>query len=375
MTNPKLKVLTIINSANMGGVEKTLLSCLKKMPRNKIEMTILCYKMGGSLEKEFRQLGVNFHYIKKTGLITLDLIQVLFILFKYRYNVVHSRFGFTSGGFVLASKLIKRKVIVSFHSSTTHRSEFLKYFAYIHLHIHKHITRKLSDKIVGHSKANLNANFREWKTNSKFKIIYNGVDFERLDEDIEESNNLNEFVKKNDFVLLHIGSFRKPKNHLFLLDCFNLLEPQKNNYKLVLVGTGNQLFQEVRNKVTTLGLENFVYFAGLDINIKKYFKIADLFILPSIHEGLANVVIESQYCSVPVCVSDIEPLYESSYKGYHKYFFDPMNLNDATKNISNIITDIRSNNIDSTIDEAKNYVIDNFSIDKMSKELYELYLE
>src|SRR5690554_451500 len=112
-----MKVLTILNSASMGGVEKTLLSCLKNMKDENIEMTILCFRSGGALEKDFKEQGVKFLYIKKTGLILLDMIQLFFILLKHKFDVVHSRFGFTSGGFVLGAKLTKTRVYVSLHNT------------------------------------------------------------------------------------------------------------------------------------------------------------------------------------------------------------------------------------------------------------------
>src|SRR5690606_26807770 len=151
------------------------------------------------------------------------------------------------GGFVLASFLAQTKVFVSIHSgepSTFKKfknNKLLYYALFYHLKIHKFLTLKFADKIIGHSKSNLNLNFIDWKSNPKFELVYNGVDFEELNNDLEESNNLNDFIKKEDVVILHIGSFREPKNHLFLIDCFNALNPQKNNYKLILVGSGGLL--------------------------------------------------------------------------------------------------------------------------------------
>src|SRR5690606_3005986 len=97
-----MKILTILNSASMGGVEKTLLTCLKNMTNKNLDMTILCFQTGGALESDFKELGVKFLYIRKTGMIFFDFIQLLIILLKYKFDIVHSRFGFTSGGFVLA---------------------------------------------------------------------------------------------------------------------------------------------------------------------------------------------------------------------------------------------------------------------------------
>lgn len=373
-----MKVLTVLNSASMGGVEKTLLSCLKNMKNENIEMTILCFRSGGALENDFKNLGVKFLYIRKTGLIVLDMIQLFFILLKHKFDVVHSRFGFTSGGFVLGSRLANKKVYVSLHNTdpstfkTLKKRKVLYILLSFHLKLHKFITKKLATKIIGHSKANLNVNYPNWEGNSKFELVYNGVDFEELDNDFDTSTKLNDFIEKDDFVILHIGSFRAQKNHLFLLDCFNALNPLKNNYKLILVGSGGMLYQ-VKEKVEKLGLSKHVYFAGFDKNINKYFKKAHLFFFPSVNEGLANVLIEAEYKNIPICVADIAPLYESGYKEYHKYYFDSSNKEQAVNNLNKIITDIKQGDLEKIITEAENYAIENFSIQSMVSKLMNIY--
>ncbi len=375
-----MRVLTILNSVNMGGVEKTLLSCLKNMKEENIEMTILCFHSGGALEKDFKELGVKFLYIKKTGLITLDMIQLFFILVKHKFDVIHSRFGFTSGGFVLAASLTKTKIYVSFHSTDAltfnafKKNKVLYRILAFHLKLHKWITKKFATKIIGHSKANLDVNFPNWKSSSKFKLLYNGVDFNELDNDLDRNGDLDSFIKKEDFVILHIGSFRGPKNHSFLIECFNSLDPKVNNFKLILVGSG-ALLDTIKKKVEQFGLSDYVFFAGFDKNINKYFEKSHLFFLPSVNEGLANVLMEAQYKKLPVCTSDIAPLYESGYKGYHKYYFNHKDKKMAIQNLNSIITDLKKGDLESTIKQAQEYVITTFSIQSMVSQLIKLYNE
>lgn len=375
-----MRVLTILNAANMGGVEKTLLSCLKNMKEENIEMTILCFRSGGTLEDDFKALGVKFLYIKKTGLIVLDMIQLFFILLKHKFDVVHSRFSFTSGGFVLASRLTRTKVYVSLHSNepstfkTFKKRKILYGILAFHLKLHKWITGKLATKIIGHSNSNLDINYPNWRSNPKFELLYNGVDFDELDNDLEKNDHLESFIRKEDFVILHIGSFRAPKNHSFLIDCFNALNPKVNNFKLILVGSGG-LLNTIKKKVEQLAISDYVFFAGFDRNVNKYFEKSHLFFLPSANEGLANVLMEAEYKGIPICVADIAPLYESGYKGYHKYYFNPTDKDAAIQNLWSIITDIKKGDLESTIKQAKEYVITTFSIQSMVSQLIKLYNE
>ncbi len=375
-----MRVLTILNSASMGGVEKTLLSCLKNMKGENIKMTILCFRSGGQLEDDFKKLGVNFLYIKKTGLIVLDMIQLFLILLKHRFDVVHSRFGFTSGGFVLGARLAGARVYVSLHNTdpstfkTFNDRKILYRILALHLKVHKWITKKFATKIIGHSKSNLTVNYPNWEGNSNFELMYNGVDFEELENDKSINDALNDFIKREDFVILHIGSFREQKNHSFLIDCFNAASPKLNNYKLILVGTGG-LLDVIKKKVCDLGLSENVFFAGFDKGVNKYFDKSDLFFFPSLNEGLANVIIEAQYKRIPICVADIPPLYESGYNGYHKYYFSPREEKAAIQSLIRIITDIKRGDLESTKREAKKYAVGTFSIQSMVSRLVKLYNE
>ena len=94
-----MKVLTVVNSLDIGGIEKTLLSCVPFLKSKGIKVIVCVYNKDGTLEKEFVKLGVEILKIKKTKSILLDLFQTYSLLKKHQIDIVHSRFGFSSGGF------------------------------------------------------------------------------------------------------------------------------------------------------------------------------------------------------------------------------------------------------------------------------------
>lgn len=376
----KVKVLTIVNSLEMGGIEKTLLSCVRVINENNmaIEIYVCCFKKGGVLERNFQDLGVKLIYISKTGSILLDGIQLIFVLLKYNIDVVHSRFGFTSGGFVLAAKLLGRKVVVSLHNTVPStfnalKKNFLYRMFSFHLKVHRFITKHFADNIVGHSQANLNANYRGWESKSKYKLIYNGINLGDLSKPPRYAPELSRFIEGSTAVILHIGSFRSQKNHLFLIDCFRELIFEKPDAKLILVGKG-ELEPVIKEKVSDYGLSENVFFAGQTQEIQSFFEVADLFFFPSKNEGLGNAVLEAQYKRVPVCCSKLAPLAESTYKGYHQYFFDPEHQDEAVAQLKKIIEDSGTGRLNRTFDEAKNFVEANFSLENMVRNLVDLYL-
>ena len=124
-----------------------------------------------------------------------------------------------------------------------------------------------------------------------------------------------------------------------------------------------------------LKISKNVIFTGVQKDIGKYLDISKIFFFPSIQEGFGNAIIEAQYMNIPVCGSNISSLNESIYKEYHKYRFDPHNIQEATKNLTKILKDYKSKKLEQSRIRAAAFVKKNFSIELMEKQLANLYFE
>src|SRR5699024_12062308 len=106
----------------------------------------------------------------------------------------------------------------------------LGWLRFQYLEYQKKLTLKFATKIVGHSKANLryftNENHSE-SVGDKFTVIYNGVDFDKLNNykalNEGKASVLDKFRKNHDTIMIHIGSFKEQKNHSFLIKVFKSL--------------------------------------------------------------------------------------------------------------------------------------------------------
>jgi Glycosyltransferase len=285
-----MKILTIISKLEMGGIEKTLLSCIPFLKSLGVEMSILC-TLGGALDQDFKQLGVRLIDFGSHKKPFKDAKFLKKVLQSNDFDIVHSRYGHTSGGFAKVCSDLGLPFLVSIHNEKAmFRNSWIgrpvlgflreQYLAY-----HKNATLKYATKIVGHSRANLN--YYDVKdsdltnTTSNFVLLYNGVDFAKLDvhKDLsdDKSKDLNEFRNKLSKILIHIGSFKEQKNHEFLIEAFDRLKPLEKNYGLILMGVGG-LMDKIKDKVKSLGLTEHVFFTGMETNIAPYLKAADLFV-------------------------------------------------------------------------------------------------
>jgi glycosyltransferase involved in cell wall biosynthesis len=107
----------------------------------------------------------------------------------------------------------------------------------------------------------------------------------------------------NSFVVGHVGRYHPAKNHTFILDVFSeVLKLQPNSF-LLLVGV-NEGIRELENKIQKLHLQNNVIFAGVQPNVSDYLQAMDVFLFPSLYEGLPGAVLEAQTAGLRCFISD-----------------------------------------------------------------------
>lgn len=113
-----------------------------------------------------------------------------------------------------------------------------------------------------------------------------------------------EFGIENDTLLVgHVGRFMTQKNHGFLLDVFHEILKKKPNSKLLLVGNGH-LERQVRDRVAAMGITERVIFAGIRSDVPQLLSAMDVFVFPSLYEGMPNTVIEAQATGLPCVIAD-----------------------------------------------------------------------
>jgi glycosyltransferase involved in cell wall biosynthesis len=136
------------------------------------------------------------------------------------------------------------------------------------------------------------------------KIINNAIDTEkyRFNKDTRFVKRA-EFALQNKFVVGHIGNFSKAKNYPFILDIFNEISFQNDDAVLMLVGN-NKKNPNIKEEVLERGLEDKVIFTGVQSNIPDLLQLMDVFLFPSLYEGLPVTIIEAQAAGLQCIVSD-----------------------------------------------------------------------
>lgn len=107
-------------------------------------------------------------------------------------------------------------------------------------------------------------------------------------------------IQDDEILLGHVGNFIEQKNHSFLIDIFSEVHSENPKFKLLLISDG-MLMPIIKDKVHSLGLDDAVIFLGKTLKVSEYLQAMDLFLLPSLHEGLPVVLVEAQAAGL-ICV-------------------------------------------------------------------------
>ena len=139
----------------------------------------------------------------------------------------------------------------------------------------------------------------------KFTVLNNGIETNKylFSDSVRNITRKELGIKENDILLGHIGNFIEQKNHTFLIDILFKVHEANPEYKLLLVSDG-MLMPIIKDKVHSLGLDEAVVFLGKTMNVQNYLSAMDLFLLPSLHEGLPLVLVEAQAAGLTCMVSD-----------------------------------------------------------------------
>ncbi|MBO1512352.1 glycosyltransferase family 1 protein [Metabacillus sp. BG109] len=297
-----IRVLHVVVNMNRGGAETLIMNLYRNIDRSKIQFDFLICKEG-VFDQEILDLGGKIHripYITDGG--HFHYIKNLNQFFKTNndYKIVHSHMDKMSGFVLKAAKKGGIPVRIAHSHSTRSEGKYLKriYKWYSGRNIVKDSTH-----LIACSKPAADWLFK--KKMNEVNYIKNGVDPEKfgfsLKNRIHVRKELN--IPNDCLVIGHVGSFTQPKNHLFLLEIFREFNKKNNNSVLVLVGSG-QLRDLIENKIKELNLEDKIKILGIRSDIHRILQAFDVFIFPSLYEGLPVTLIEAQTTGLPCIIAD-----------------------------------------------------------------------
>lgn len=316
----KTKVLHILSHLNTGGAETLVTNYALKIDKDKFDIIILTISANNN--------SINEEILRKNGIKVINLGDYLAFphntknLFKKIVNKIHRH--------ILLIKFVNKERPNIIHSHL-HVTEFLlpinvkklniKLFYTVHTEVNvlfgkgrfkSRFCTNYCIKKKGMIPIALHENMRK-DVNKFFNIdntvvLHNGIDLERFNRsnynELEILKTLN--IKKESFIIGHVGRFSKEKNHKFILRVFREIIKVRPDAHLIFIGTG-ELEKSIKNDVRDLGLNNCVSFLGNRSDIPDLLSIMDVFLFPSLYEGTGIALIEAQAMGLKCVISDSIP--------------------------------------------------------------------
>lgn len=295
----EVRVLHIFYKMNRGGAESYIMNIYRCINRSSIQFDFIVQtKEVGAYDNEIKSLGGQIHFIPALKWYNaISFIIKWFVFFKKNsdYKIIHAHAQGTASIILSIAKCFNRITIIHSHSSIWGKNIVeagLKKLVQWPL---RYITnyRFACSSIAG--KALFGSRSFELKDNA---IIVENFQFNQL----TRTKKRKEFNLNDEILIGHVGNFTFPKNHMFIIDIFYQLNKKSSKFKLLLVGSGKDE-DMVKAKVNSLKLNDFVIFAGARNDVNELLQAIDIFIFPSLFEGLPVTVIEAQAASLPCVIS------------------------------------------------------------------------
>lgn len=300
------RLLCIVGCMNAGGAETFLMKIYRELDKTKYQMDFaVAVQEKGFYDDEIISMGGKiYHITPKSDGVMKNFNSIKRLVSEERYQYVLRTSQHSLSALELFSAWLggaRTRVFRSSNSNTTTGKG-------MDLKLHKlcmFMPKLFANVRIAPSTEAAEFMFgRKSIINGNASIIHNGIKLSDYKYNISNREDVRHEFKINDsFVVGHIGRFNQQKNHKKLIGIFAELKKQIPTSILMLVGKG-ELEKELKMLIGNLGLEDSVIFTGVRDDIPRLLSAMDVFVFPSLYEGMPNTVIEAQASGLPCYISD-----------------------------------------------------------------------
>lgn len=377
----KIKILHIVYSFNVGGIESLLVDLLNRLDKNKFEVSLIVLdKDKTHLTDQLTDVDIhllpfkhsNFRSFKSLYFSAKNLSE---LITRLEPEIVHYHldpidFFLTT----VATSLTPTRVIqvrtIHTTSIVLNRKKGLK--NRIKMTLDRLGMAISKPHLISISKTVYNNNLKHYSSlSSSNTLIYNGIDLNKFNLDVRNKQKQRLRNKFDRLSVVYAARFSAGKNHKFLIDVWSDVIKEVPEVVLYLAGEGD-LIDECKTKVELLKLNDNIKFLGSVLNVPELLGSADLAVFPSSFEGFSIVLLEKLAMGLSVIASDIEPFKEVIENGKDGYL---ISLSNQRQYVDTIISLLKSPTNRDLISINARIKAERFSIEKTVVEHESFYLE
>jgi glycosyltransferase involved in cell wall biosynthesis len=364
----KKKILFLITGSDVGGAEIVVKNIIFNLDLDKFLPIFVSIRPLGLIGKEISQRFDAVSLQADAKFNPLFLFRLFSLIKKENPDILHCHLFHAN----LLGRIIGRLASVPFIISTVHTDNFGSKLRYFLLRV----TDSLNDLTITVSQDIKNGLIkRKVSSENKIKVIYNGV---KENNDLISEENVNNLKAKIGIInktpiILTVGRLNPIKGHIYLIKSWVKVVKNYHNACLLIIGDGPER-TNLEAEVLKLGLQDNILFLGEIRELSIYYKMANIFVLPSVNEGFGLAAVEAmsnKLLVVASCVGGIKEIIKDGINGFFAIAKDPDNLAEVINRVCSLSETERNKIVNNAYNDFK----DNFSLERMISNYEKIYLE
>lgn len=371
----KIKVLEMIDKPFLGGGQVHLLSLARSLDQDRFEVFVSA-KGGGPLEDEVKRAGLRFLPIPLSKKMSRKNVgDIRLVLQQNEIDILHTHGGVA--GFFGRRAATKAGTPVIVH--TLHGIHYLHYrnplLKFLYILQERHFSRR-TDAVIFVSDADIEMGKKHrLAPEGKRRLIKNGVDIRSLihsEELGQKKEDLRVKFELSPPVIGTVARLHRQKGILYLLQAAKEIHGRHPEATIVVVG-GGPLEESLRRQAAKLELGRNFLMLGERTDAREILSLFDIFVLPSLWEGLPLVLIEAAALGKPMIATDIDGVREVIRNGENGILVPPR---DPAKLAESVIRLIEDPSLASKLGvNAEKEIPHLFPLSRMVEKTQQLYLE
>lgn len=329
----RLRLMQVTHDLAIGGLQQVVVNICKTINRVKFDISVLCLRSLGEFVPEVEKMGIKVFYLpQKTGTDYFSFIKVAKILRRERIDVIHTHNTqpFIDG--TIGALLSGVKTIIH----TDHARDFPDKRRYMFA---EYVMSKFAYRVVGVSR-HTSANLINYEKISPVKVITipNGIYGPKYDIEIDRDKKKQELWIKNKGPIIGLGvRLTEQKGITYLFKAMPEVIKVFPDITLVIAGKGPSE-GDLKREATELGIDKNVLFAGQRLDIPELLKLFEIYVLPSVWEGLPMVLLEAMASGCPVIATNVGGVSTVIKNGENGSLIEPKNKKELASEIINLLS-------------------------------------
>jgi glycosyltransferase involved in cell wall biosynthesis len=309
-----INLMIITHDLAIGGLQQVIVNICRSINRDLFNVSVLCLRDLGEFTPEVENLGINVFFLpqKEKGTDYLSFLNVAKILRQKKVDVIHTHNTqpFVDG--TIGALLSGRKIRII---HTDHARDFpdkkrymfaewlMSHFAYKVVGVSDHTTRNLMtyEKI----------------SSKKLITIPNGIDGSKYNVTINKSEKRKQLGIRETGPVIGLGvRLSEQKGITYLIHAMPSIIERFPDISLIIAGKG-ELEDQLKNEAKELGVNRNVFFVGPRLDMPELLNLFDIYVLPSLWEGLPMVILEAMAAGCPVLATDVGGNSTAIQNGYN----------------------------------------------------------